>query len=46
VKDDDAKRLFAYVQAVRKQGGKLLMPRVSRTPGSGEASAASRARRP
>ena len=31
MKNDGAKQLHAYVQAVRKQRGKLRMPRVPRT---------------
>ena len=30
--DEDANRLFAYFQAVQKQGGKLLIPTPPRTP--------------
>ena len=32
MKNDGAKQLHAYVQAVRKQGGKLLIPATPRTP--------------
>jgi hypothetical protein len=31
VKNDGAKQLHAYVQAVRKQGGKLLIPTTPRS---------------